>query len=122
MNVNDIIVQGAEPLYFTDVFSCSKLDVDIAESVIKGICDGCTEAGCALIGGETAEMAGFFKDDRYDVVGTCTGAVARGRKILPDKNGESFSEHLCLRLYYLRSSRECLIHPCLPNTLTPKTT
>ena len=86
MNVNDLVVQGAEPLYFTDVFSCSKLDVSIAEDVIKGICDGCKEARCALVGGETAEMAEFFLSGRYDVVGTCNGAIARDKKLLPDKD------------------------------------
>lgn len=86
MNVNDLIVQGARPLYLTDVFSCSKLDVSIAEDVIKGICDGCKEAGCALMGGETAEMPGFFVSGRYDVVGASTGAITRGKKLLPQKN------------------------------------
>lgn len=86
MNVNDLIVHGAKPLYLTNVFSCSKLDVSVAEDVIKGICDGCKDAGCALIGGETAEMAGFFVPDRYDVVGASTGAIARGKKLLPLKN------------------------------------
>ena len=85
MNVNDLVVQGAEPLFFTDVFSCGRLDVDIAEDVIKGICDGCKEAGCVLVGGETAEMADFFLPGQYDVVGTCTGAVARDKKLLPKK-------------------------------------
>lgn len=86
MNVNDLIVQGAEPIYFTDVFSCSKLDVSIAEDVVKGICDGCKESRCALVGGETAEMADFFLPGRYDVVGTCNGAIARDKKLLPEKN------------------------------------
>lgn len=86
MNVNDLIVQGAEPLFFTDVFSCSRLDVSIAEDVIKGICNGCREARCALVGGETAEMADFFLSECYDVVGACTGAIARGKKVLPDKD------------------------------------
>ena len=86
MNVNDLIVQGAEPLYFTDVFSCSKLDVSIAEDVIKGICDGCKDAQCALVGGETAEMAGFFLSGGYDIVGACNGAIARDKKLLPDKH------------------------------------
>ena len=86
MNVNDLIVQGARPLYFTDVFSCSRLDVRIAEDVIKGVCDGCKDAQCALVGGETAEMAGFFLSGRYDVVGACTGAIERNKKLLPDKH------------------------------------
>ena len=86
MNANDLVVQGAEPLFFTDVFSCSRLNVDIAEDVIKGICQGCKDAGCALVGGETAEMAEFFLSDRYDVVGACNGAIAQGKKLLPDKD------------------------------------
>ena len=80
-------MQGAEPLYCTDVFSCSKLDVNIAEEVIKGICDGCKDAGCALVGGETAEMSGFFLSGHYDIVGACTGAIKRDKvkKLLPQK-------------------------------------
>lgn len=86
MNVNDLVVQGAEPLFFTDTYTCSTLDVDVAEQVIKGICTGCREANCALIGGETAEMPGLFTDaTEYDIVGATTGAIARGKKILPDK-------------------------------------
>ena len=94
MNVNDLIVQGAEPLYFTDVFSCSRLDVSIAEDVIKGICDGCKDARCALVGGETAEMAGFFLSDRFDVVGACNGAIARDKKLLPDTHAMKESDVL----------------------------
>ena len=94
MNVNDLIVQGAEPLYFTDVFSCSRLDVSIAEDVIKGICEGCKDAQCALVGGETAEMAGFFLSGRYDVVGACNGAIARDKKLLPDTRAMKESDVL----------------------------
>ncbi len=86
MSVNDLVVQGAEPLTFMDTYSCSKLDVDIAEQVIKGVCAGCRDAGCALTGGETAEMPGLLdRDSAYDIVGSATGAVKRGRAILPDK-------------------------------------
>ena len=85
MNVNDIVVQGAEPLTFVDTYTCSVLDVDIAEQVIKGICTGCIMAGCALLGGETAEMQGLLAKGRsYDVVGTATGAIERGT--LPNKD------------------------------------
>ncbi|KAI9793357.1 MAG: hypothetical protein M1816_000249 [Peltula sp. TS41687] len=82
MNVNDLIVQGAQPLFFLDCFSCSKLDEDKAASFVQGVARGCREAGCALIGGETAEMPGIYSGSDYDVVGTAVGAIS-GRKPLP---------------------------------------
>ena len=86
MSVNDLVVQGAEPLTFMDTYSCSKLDIDIAEQVIKGVCAGCRDAGCALTGGETAEMPGLLeKDAAYDIVGSAMGAIERGKPVLPDK-------------------------------------
>lgn len=86
MNVNDLVVQGAEPLFFLDCYSCGKLDVDVAEAFVKGVAAGCREAGCALIGGETAEMPGMFASDGgYDAVGATVGAVKHGKRLLPDK-------------------------------------
>ena len=75
MNVNDLVVQGAEPLFFLDCYSCGKLDLPTASSFVAGVADGCVQAGCALIGGETAEMPGLFVENTYDAVGAAVGAI-----------------------------------------------
>ena len=112
MSVNDVLVQGAEPLFFLDYFACGKLDVDTAAAVVGGIAKGCELSGCALIGGETAEMPGMYPAGEYDLAGFCVGAVEKSR-ILSGQNVKPGDVVLGLASHGVHSNGFSLVRKCI---------
>src|SRR6059058_3482073 len=119
MSVNDVVVCGAEPLVFLDYFATSRLRAAEAEQVIKGIAEGCVQAGCALIGGETAELPGFYQGGEYDLAGFCVGVVEKDR-ILDGSRVRAGDVVIGLASSGLHSNGFSLARKVFENSLTPQ--
>jgi phosphoribosylformylglycinamidine cyclo-ligase len=117
MSVNDVLVQGAEPLFFLDYFACGKLDLDTAAAVVGGIAKGCELSGCALIGGETAEMPGMYPPGEYDLAGFCVGAVEKS-KILTGQSVTTGDVVLGLTSSGVHSNGFSLVRKCIERSGT----
>ncbi|KAF5837749.1 phosphoribosylformylglycinamidine cyclo-ligase, partial [Dunaliella salina] len=120
MSVNDIVTSGAQPMFFLDYFACGKLDVDQAEMVVKGIIEGCNQSGCALLGGETAEMPGFYKEGEYDLAGFAVGSVKQD-KLIDGKQVKEGDVVLALKSSGVHSNGFSLVRKVLEVTGTKLT-
>ena len=120
MCVNDILTQGATPLFFQDYYACGKLDVDTAKDVISGIAEGCLRSNCSLIGGETAEMPGMYKNGEYDIAGFAVGVVEK-QKIITGQNIKEGDILIGLKSSGLHSNGFSMVHKILEKTGIPLT-
>ena len=98
MSVNDILCSGAKPLYFLDYVACGKLDADVAADLVKGVADGCVDSNCALLGGETAEMPGFYDEGKYDIAGFGVGIVEKD-EIITSKHSSTSEKPILLSFF-----------------------
>jgi phosphoribosylformylglycinamidine cyclo-ligase len=114
MNVNDLICSGARPLFFLDYFASGKLNVDVAETVVKSIAKACRESDCELIGGETAEMPGFYKPGEYDLAGFATGVVERKKMLTPKETTKAGDLLLAIPSSGLHSNGYSLVRKVFP--------